>query len=110
KPFGTIELARGREHRADEPLHVGHERMMIDPDSVPLDHGELGVVPTAGLAVAIHLCDLPDIAAACCDEALHAVLRRRVEEPLPVQRARLDAREVNVTDGRRYERGRFDFE
>ena len=77
----TIELSRRRQHCADQALDFGHQRVMVEPEAVPLDHRELGVVPAAALAAAVHTADLPDVAAARGEQALHRVLGRGVQEP-----------------------------
>ena len=53
EPLGAIELSRRRQHGADQPLDVGHQRVMVVADAVPLDHRELGIVPAAALAIAV---------------------------------------------------------
>ena len=70
-----------REHVAEQPLDVVHQRMMIDPEPIPLDHRELGVVKPAALSVAEYLRDLVDVRRAGTEQALHRVFRRGVQEP-----------------------------
>ena len=108
--LGAIELPRRRQHGADQALDVRHQRMMVVAHAVPLDHRELGVVPAAALAVAIDLADLPDVAAARGEQALHRVLGRGLQEAAASAGDRLDAREVHVGHRGCAECRRFDFE
>src|SRR6185295_18191335 len=84
--------------------------MMVVAHAIPLDHRELGVVPAAAFAVAIDLADLPDVAAARGEQALHRVLGRGVQEPATSGSRRLDACDVDVGHCRAAQCRRFDFE
>src|SRR3954464_6017781 len=98
------------EHRTDQPFDVRHQCVMIDPQAIPFDECELGIVKAPGFAVAIYAADLPDICASSGEQTLHRILRRRMQKTATLQRCGFDACEMYVSDRCSTERRRFHFE
>jgi hypothetical protein len=54
-------LQQAVEQPREQLLHVAHQRVVIDPEPVPFDHGELGVVHATAFALAEHARNLVDV-------------------------------------------------
>ena len=56
-----------------------HQFEMVPADAIPLEHGEFGIVPLAGFAVAEHPSELVAVADAGGEQTLERELRRRAQ-------------------------------
>jgi hypothetical protein len=82
QPFGRREFAL-RRSTWPPALDLAHQRGIVEIQPIPFDQREFRVVPAAALAVAKHLADLVDIAAARGQQPLHRMFRRRSEIERP---------------------------
>src|SRR5882724_11601938 len=78
QPFRRLE-SMGCQQVTDQRLDLGYQSRVIEPQTVPVDERELTVVAAAALAIAKHLADLVDIAAARREQPFHGVFRRGTE-------------------------------
>ena len=98
---------RRPKHDVDQRRRLVHERRGVGVAPIPLDHRELGIVPTAFLAAPKHRPDLEDGGSAGRQQALHVVLGRGLQE-VPVHGAQ--AVDGRVGDGAPPQHRRLHFE
>ena len=110
------ERAASHERLGDERRRLIHERKMVEPHAVPLEHGELRIVQPSRLAVAEYLADLVNRAGACGQQPLHREFRRgmRIKHLPPREQgpgvARGEALQVGIGGGGAGQNRRFNLE